>query len=91
VSYIPFHENLIFNPSKLRETAKLHSHIGRLYQESHPTPFLLMVQVLLSIGMYLFSSTSITLTVYFNHWTKNLMLLKGGLNLKVRKTQEREV
>ena len=41
----------------------------------HPTTFILMVQVLLPYGMYLLSSTSITLIVYFHHWTQDLTLI----------------
>ena len=46
----------------------------------HPTTFILMVQVLLPLGMYLLSSTSITLTVYFHHWTQDLTLIKCELS-----------
>jgi len=51
-----------------------------LREKSHLTLFLLMVQVFLPFGMYLLSSTSITLIVYFHHWTQDLMLLKCGLS-----------
>ena len=39
-----------------------------------------MVQVLLLLGMHLLSSTSITLIVYFHHWTQDLTLIKCELS-----------
>ena len=43
-----------------------------------------MVQVLLPLGMYLLSSTSITLIVYFHHWTQDLTLIKCELSFHHR-------